>query len=399
MARVGVTAVIALLGLCVDARAQERESGEGPVKSAPVGEWSANLRLQQAWDSNVRFVTEEAEAALVSRLAVGLGHLWRGERGQIQLSADGEGSFYQGSSDLNRLNYGARLSGTQRLSSKLETSLLTSHASTYGRDVPVLVDAGLLLPTTVTRTSAAGLGLTYRASSQSTVVARADYSRVDFRESDLQDGSSLTAGLTWNRALGQRDTVTLSQLYQDSASADRNGRTHTITAGWQRQLGRRARLGGSFGLSRMSSEEGTAKLRPQGTASLSVRLRQSAVSLQYSRTVSQAFGFGRDRLADQLSANYEIEATRSLRLLASYALSVSRDPFDPGFRLNATAAAASWAWDVTRGLSLEGGYTLRRNTGSFPTAASHAASVSLSYRRGGEDRSKPDESEAEREGR
>lgn len=386
-------AMALLIMMPTEARAQSPESGKASPKGGPAGIWSLTLRLNQSWDSNVRFVAVEPESVFMNRLGAGLSRTWRGERGQLLISADGEGSVYHGASDLNRINYGGSLSGSHRASSRLEMSVVGGFSSAYGRDASVLVESGLLLPTTVIHTTTAGAGLAYRVSPGSTLTGRADFSRVDFREGDLQDGSSLAATTTWSRALGSQDTLSLSHVYQHTTSGDQTGRTHTLTAGWQRVLGRRLRFGGSVGVLRMSSENAAAKIRPQGGASLSARFRKSNVSAQYGRTVSQAFGFGRDRLADLVSANYELEATRRLRLQASWSLSRSRDPFDPEFRLDATTGTAGWALEVARGLSLEGGYAFRRNAGSLPIAKSHAVSVSVTYRRGGQDRKKPGDGE------
>lgn len=365
-----------LLGLApLDGGAQE-----GP--KAP--RWALSLKLQEGWDSNVRFVSP-AEDTFAGRLATTLSHTKTGPRGRLSLSGSGAGSVYHDSSGLNRFNYSGAASGSHRLSSKGDATASGSYSSTYGHEESRLVDSGLLFPFTVTRTSNAAGGLSYRLSTKSTLSSGASYERVRFdAASERTGGSTVVVASALTRVLGVNETLALTHSFHHSTDERRRGDTHTAGVRWTKLLRPGLTATASVGASRVDSEnKGSPEVKATGSLSISRRFQRSGLTIQYGRAVSQAFGFGRDRVADLFNATYDISAGRRFRLFGSGVYGVSRDPFDPAFELTSQSYSSGLAWSFGRRFSLDAGYSFSRRgeEGISQDVERQTLNLALSYGR------------------
>jgi len=59
--------------------------------------------------------------------------------------------------------------------------------------------------------------------------------------------------------------------------------------------------------------------------------RRTSLSLRYSRDFGQAFGYGRETIADVVSATVAWTPHRRLRFDAGYSIAYRRDPTEEGY--------------------------------------------------------------------
>jgi hypothetical protein len=350
--------------------------------------WAFGLRLQEGWDTNVRLLPVEDEM-FVDNVAATLSYQRRGTRGELGFSGRGGAVFYRDDSDLNEFTYTGGMAGAYQLSPRLRGSLSGGVSSAYTHDSAALTNQGLVLPLALARTVSGAGGFSYRMGSRTGLSGTGHYDRVSFRRAgDVADpaltgGELLGGGVSLDSGLSPRDTLSLGYDYQHSDVGEEDGTAHSLSLGWTRALGARISMNLLGGVTRfvLAGQE-SSDLTPKAAAGLSARLRRSTVSLQYSRRVDQAFGLGRDRLSDVISAAYSLTAGRRLRLAASGTYGFSRDPSDPGFRLRTGYYGGEIGVALARRLDLTGSYLFReREPEGGPSVTGHSAGVSLTFGR------------------
>jgi hypothetical protein len=130
-------------------------------------------------------------------------------------------------------------------------------------------------------------------------------------------------------------------------------------------------------------------LSPIGDVQLAATSRRSQLILRYSRTVDQAFGLGRDRLADVVGASASRTLARAVQFTAGATWSWSKDPLDEAFRFTTVRYETDLRWAFARDLALDAGYLYSRNTdgASGPGSVdSHAINLGIRYARQREER-------------
>jgi hypothetical protein len=360
------------------------------VPDAPASLWTLGFDVQSHWDSNLRF-TANPEDIMSERANVTLTHAKRSSRGTMALSASTFGSVYHGKSGLNSVNYSGATTGSYDLAprTKFRSGLLV--ASTYSPESSFLGGEGLILPLSRAFTVSGTGGLVQRLGARTSAGVDARYDRVRFTEVEggpvgLPGGETLLLSAFIAPQVSPHDSLNLGYQFQRSdSSGSANGDTQSISLGWSRLLGRRFSANASGGASHFKLL-GNSSANPgwtfRGDAALSARFRRSSLVARYERGIDQAFGFGRDRLADVVTASYGVTASRKVRLSAAGTYGLTRDPVDPLFRFNTQSAEADMSIAVSRRIDLSTGYVFRRNrTDGVPDVIGHAFTVSLGYSR------------------
>ena len=360
------------------------------VPDTPASLWTLGFDLQSHWDSNLRFTADPVEITS-ERANVTVTHAKRSGRGTMALNANTFGSVYHGRSGLNSVNYSGAASGTYDLGPRSTFRSGLSIASTYSPESSILAGEGLILPLSRAFTITGTGGLVQRLGARTSAGVDAHYDRVRF--TDVEGGpQGLTGGETLLLSgfiapqVSPHDSLNLGYQFQRSdASGRANGDTQSISLGWSRVLGRRFAANASGGATHFKLL-GNSSANPgwtfRGDAGFTARFRRSSLVARYDRGIDQAFGFGRDRLADVVTAAYAVTASRKVRLSASGTYGLTRDPVDPLFRFNTQSAAADMSIALSRRIELSTGYTFRRNRNeALPDVIGHAFSVALGYSR------------------
>jgi hypothetical protein len=409
MARVGQGIVVSALAVGPAAYAQEPDLAELPETPAtqphtpqdplapsvpPVtssarderrpGPWAVSLRAREAWDANPRFVTSEDEGTLVSVLAAGLARNVRWKHGRLDFGAEAGTQRYRQTTALDQWSYAFNGSGSWRPGRATELRVAAGHASTYSRDDQVLGEAGLLLPQVVVKRTNAELRLSRQLSAFGSGIVYVRQQRMHFDSTLLTDGNELALGGSVVRRLGAAHSAALSYAFQSGSGAGLGGdgkrsEVHSLYGVWNSVLSRRVSGGISLGLiSFPSSGAAGRQLTPLAGAALSFADRRDSAAARYTRSASQAFGFGRERIAELIAVSYTRNLGRVVAAQASYGRGLTHDPSDPSFRFTTDSYAVDVRWQVAKTFCAVGGYSFRRREPAAPALPFSGSLWSLS---------------------
>jgi hypothetical protein len=256
-------------------------------------------------------------------------------------------------------------------------------------------DLGFTYPLVRIRSNQSALSLSVQPFSKTSLVGNVRYDRMDFGDLEqpdpatsgsLQDDAQLTAGLSITRQVGPLGSLGASYAHSRTGAGDFRGKFETLTADWSRQFGSRVGflLSGSLGATRAdfaSQEEARFLLTWQVGVGLSVpQARRGIPFFQFSRSVTPAYGLGRDTIANQVTAGYTRILSRSATLVASGSYDWNKDPTDPSLDFSNENYSIGFQFGA-RGLTTSMSYVLRRT--DIPLfvdrVLSHSATVSIGY--------------------
>ena len=361
-----------------------------PVAGAPAGEqaprpprWAFRLRLQESYDSNAEFTDAEGTGSFEDQVGAGL--TWRlvGRRGELSLSGDGWGRRYHSVDGSDGFNYLGGLSGSHRFSPRVTGRVRGTFSDNVTRYDRQLVEAGLQLPLTRTQTIDAGASLAFQLSAKTTLTTEGRYERARFDAAELTDGEQLAAGASLARALSAADRISLNYALRHIRRQDDEDRqVHDVFAGWNRTLVRRltAELLGGVSI-RPAVEALEARTDPYGSAALSYGFQHGSLQARYSHTLGEAYGLGRERVADVVSASLERRFGRRVDTSVGASYGFSKDPADPTFRYRTQSGSAGLGVLLARELRLLASYGVSRSRerDSAEPVVSQFGSLSLVY--------------------
>jgi hypothetical protein len=359
----------------------------GGVDPAPgAGGWTLSLNYGADWSDNPRFVAfPRGQADRQDSFGAGLSRGWSGRRTQISLSGQGAALFYRDGTVPSSFDYSGATSGSRRLSSRATLILGGSVSSNSSGESPELMAAGLLLPLARVRSLNAMGSYSYKASSYSTFSASAAYYRVNFEANagvtPLVDGSTLSTSASWTRKR-RSSALGIAYIYERSVTPS-PANIHTLTGIWSGtsfwKFDARARIGASLLAVPSRTGSATPRVTPNVALSLTPRVQGYLPSVQFSQSISQAYGLGRQRVANLFSTSWNKTLTRRVGLTASYTYSHSDDPQDRSFSFESETFDAGLDYSLWK-LSLGGGYSLRRFKEAFsPMTQSQGGRASISF--------------------
>jgi hypothetical protein len=113
---------------------------------------------------------------------------------------------------------------------------------------------------------------------------------------------------------------------------------------------------------------------------MAVSGRRTALSLRYRRDFGQAFGYGRETIADLVSATASWRPVRPLGFDAGYTFGYRRDPAETDYRIRSHVASTGFSWEITKDLGFSAHYYWERNETEGLTAVEGGwVAASLSY--------------------
>lgn len=362
----------------------------GPVAETPrPPRWLASIGARQSWDTNPRFSETEIQGSWITGLNGQLAYSERFARGSLAIVGDGGMVRYSDAQGLNEFVYAGRAIGAWKPSSRLDLAMDQSYSSSYTHQNQALVDSGLVLAQAVVQRLGTTVTAARRLAARTSLTGLVRYEHVSFPNGDLVNGDEFTAGFGFTRQLSRSDNLSLNYSYlKDSVPTQTIGASgsndiHTLTAGWSRQLAERWTTSLSGGVATFTPVGAASRSwEPQGAATIERKARRWTLGGHYSRSVGQAFGLGRQRVADVVGTTVAMTLTRSLSADAIYTRSWNKDPADTQYSFNDDAVGADLRWTLFRRLVTTGSYSYRRSTGQAGAVGALAGNVwalSMSY--------------------
>jgi hypothetical protein len=384
-------AIAVLLGAAAgQVRGQARPAPRPSPSASPAAlaaaprpaRWAFRLRLQESYDSNAEFAAAEGQGSFEDQVGAGLTLRLAGRRGELSLSGDGWGHRYHSLDGSDGFNYVTGLSGSHRFSPRVTGRLRASFSDNVTRYDRQLLDAGLQLPLTRTQTVDTGAALAFQLTAKTTFTTEGRYERASFDAAGLVDAQQWSGGVSLARALSSTDRLSLSYVRRDIRREGGERRVHDLFAGWGRTLARRLSAELVAGASHRPAVGAlAARTDFYGSAGLNYTFQHGSLQGRYRHTLGEAYGLGRERIADVVSAGLARRFGRRLDATLGAGYGFSRDPLDPTFRYRAQNASAGLSLALARELRLNASYGLgrsREQSGAEPIVSQYG-SLSLAY--------------------
>jgi hypothetical protein len=347
--------------------------------------WLVTFRLRETYEDNPLFEEGGAEEdTFIDNAAVSLARTFRGSRGFATLFGSGNGTRYHSDSDLNRFGWGAGVAVSQRLAPRTTFVLGQEVVSAYTRDAALLSGGAVLLPLAWTLSSHGAAEISHQTSARTSLAANVRYDRVDFPDEELPDGSELAVGARFTTRVSATDGIDLVYVHQRNMLGSDMQPAHSVHAAWTGTRGTNFAFGLGAGATYLPATELTEdEVAPFGFAEGNLRGRRGALSVRYSRSVSQAFGLGRVREGDLVSVGVTQALATWVSVFGHYGYGLSHDVFDPTFEYEAQGYEGGLRFSLGGGLGLTAAYGRRQSsTGDAPAVESAAAHLSLTYSKG-----------------
>jgi len=344
--------------------------------------WSFLLGVKEDYETRVRLSAAADRPDLISRVGGILSYNKKGPRLHLSVNGSGAGLWYKDQSSLSRFTYIGGLAGNYVASPRLSFNFGDSLTSGYTYDHSALVENGLLLPLVLSRSNRAAAGLIYQVAPKTTLNFDVRHDLVKFNASGLIPGTRFAAATQLKRQVSQSSSLGVVYTFNRHANRDRITYLNALSAAWVGTLTPWLDMSASLGFGWLQdNEQRSDRMLPVGSAGLRAHFQHTTLAARYRRTVTPAYGFGRDHLADTLDIDLNRTLSAKLTFLALATLNTSDDPYVSGARAYSQNNLANFKYAVTPDLSLVAGYSYRNRRGQGPSAGvhSHGAQLSLSY--------------------
>jgi hypothetical protein len=333
--------------------------------------WNLTLRAGESWERNPMFRPGETRSSFADRLEVGADYLRNSPRSRFSVGAGGTGVRYHSFGDLDHLGGNVSLGLVYSLSPKAMLSLGEALESRWARDSILLVDSGLYYDTVRTLTNRATGELSLRATERTTAAVDVRHEYVNFDSDRLLDGTQIAVAGTLSRRIAPEQTLGATYVFSSSSSSGGpRGTNHTVFGSWAGRLGLRWTGAGSAGAIRSALGQWSPYLGAQLTA----ELRRTLLYARASRTVSQAYGFGREREVTMVSAGLRQQLGRRLSASIGAGYVRSRELSEGSTPFNGINANGGLSFTLSRHFMLSADGSYRRRQGDNPASPETRAS-------------------------
>jgi hypothetical protein len=365
-------------GLGVLALGPARATAQGAAGlSGPPALWRFQIGVGGTWYDNTRFTASDRQSSWSTNARASLSHTRRFRTGSFSLSGFGGKIYYPEIPELDQWMYGGSVGLGWSPSRRSQLTLSQTYARSNTRQLPSLDEEGLPVPTTGVDTATSGLGFSQRLTRRTSLEMNGSFTWRRYDGRDLVGGEQLHASAGLARALGETSALTLAYGLSQSWIEGRTRRVHIATLGARRRPDRGVGLEASGGLAYF---EDLQQYHPTGSAGLSASGRRTSFSLRYFRDFGMAFGYGRQTIADRVSASLGWTPVQRLTFSVGYGYGYRRDPADEDFRVQSHVASAGFSWAITQGLGFAARYAWEQSqTEGFPKVRGGHATAALSY--------------------
>jgi hypothetical protein len=344
--------------------------------------WSVSVGVLEDYQSRVLMSVTSDESDLVSHVGANVAHNHKGQRLQLNITANGSGLFYHNLNNLNRFSYAGGLDGSYVASPRLRFTFVDVLTDAYTYDHTVLVENGILLPLVHSLSNRALGGMVYQLSRRTSALVNGRFDSVRFDSSALVSGTQLTGTAEIRRQVSASHSFGIAYGINRYSNRERITYFNTISGTWVMALARRLEANASVGVGFLEDSVVPANQTTLvALAGLNAHFQRSSFGARYHRSVIPAYGLGRNQLVDAVSIDYNNELSRTLSFVAIASLATNADPYNSNVRINSQNHLADLSWAVTRRLSLVGGYTYRSRNAKGPSPGIHSngAHVYFSY--------------------
>lgn len=381
----------AVLALPAPARAQAAAGLDTTTPST----WRLQLNADGSWYENPYFDTadEGASAWSTSGYAT-LSRTQRFRTGSFALSAFGGVLYYPEIEDFTQPTYGGSFDLDWAPSRRTQFSLRQSYSRSNTRsfsdpqgqqapgslpDAPpeFLPQQDLPLPTSDYESFDTSLGWRQQLSQSWHFGLNGSFSWRRYTDERLTGGEQVNGSAEFGHTLGKTSSIYLAYGYGASWFDEGVTRSHQGLLGLRKQVDKGVSFQMAGGVGYLES---TGSFYPAGNASLTASGRRSSLTLAYGRDFGQAFGYGRQTIADLASASLSWTPARKLSLNAGYYFQYRRDALDETYTIRTHEVRGGFGWEIVRNLSFGGSYSWERNeTEGQPVVDGQRVSATLSY--------------------
>jgi hypothetical protein len=312
--------------------------------------WSLTLGAGEAYDSNAAFSGPRGGQDIAGNLQVALGRSWTSPRGDLMFKGNAGQSFYRQTTSLNQLTYGFIGAAHYAITRRLSWSVGDSLSSNYARDIKVLTDAGLLLPSVITRSNSASTQFTYAVTPKTSVHWGLAEQNLGFTSLQFIGGENVTTSFGIERQMSRSQTLGFVQTYQRMFSNGEKASIQSLLATWQGRAGKELTVMATGGIRpyTLPGERGY-RFSPSGSVGLSAYLSKGqTLGLTYERIIEQTFGLSnRTHLVNSVTANYGLSLSSHLAIELGGNYSRGSYPLLPNFRILGQVGNASIRYSAT----------------------------------------------------
>jgi hypothetical protein len=342
--------------------------------------WSISVGVKEDLESRVLMSVTSNESDLVSRVGANVTHNHKGQRLQLNITANGSGLFYKNLNDLNRFGFAGGLNGAYAASPRLNFTFTDVVTDAYTYDHVVLVENGVLLPLVHSLTNRALGGLVYQLSHRTSAIVNVRHDWVKFDSSALAGGTRLTADSEIRRRVSASHSFGIAYALNRYSNRDRITYLNTVSGTWVATLGRWLDANAAVGVGFLEdSVEPSNRTLAVAQGGLSAHFRRAALGARYHRSVVPAYGLGRSRLVDAVAIDFNQELSQKFTLLAIADFATNVDPYDSSIRIDSQNHLADLSYALTHRLSLIGGYTYRSRNAKGPSPGIHSNGAHFSF--------------------
>ena len=365
-------------GLGVLALGPARAAAQNEAEpSGPLSTWRFQVDVGGTWYENPTFRVAGQESSWSTTAQGSLGLNKRFRTGSFSLSGYGGWLSYPEIQELDQATYGGAAGLSWAPSPRTQLSLSQNYARSNTRQLPSLDLEGLPVPTTGVDTATSSLDFSQGLSRRTSLQMDGTFVWRRYDTSTLVGGEQVQVGVGLAHQLSEYSSISLLYGFTNSWIESQPSRVHIAGLGVQRQPERGLGLEIGGGVAYL---EYVGQYHPTGRAGLSATGRRTSAQVLYRRDFGQAFGYGRNTIADLVSAGLGWTPVESLTFSLAYSYGHRRDPGDDTFRLDSHVASAGFNWRITKGLGFNARYAYEENrTEGFPDVAGGRATASLSY--------------------
>jgi hypothetical protein len=338
--------------------------------------WRFQVSADGAWYENALFagVSEAAAWSTSGRASLALEQGFR--RGAFSMSGYGGSVYYPEIDGLNQANYGGRLGLSWAPSTRTQVRIGQGYDRSNTRQLRSLDLEGLPVPTSGIDNATSNVSLTQGLSRRWQLGLDGTYTWRRYDNPALVGGEQLAGSVQLARNVSKSSSVYLGYDYAASWFGVDRTRSHQALLGARTQQEHVSwDMGGG-----VAYIESVGRFYPAGHAGMAVSGRRTSLSLRYRRDFGQAFGYGRETIADLVSATASWRPVRPLGFDAGYTFGYRRDPAETDYRIRSHVASTGFGWDITKDLGFSAHYYWERNETEGLTAVEGGwVAASLSY--------------------
>ena len=363
--------------------------------------WSLSARIDEVWDSNVRFTPRDGTADQTLRAGMEAVRLWWTPRTNLAITAGGGMVRFREVTEFDQSTYNVTVRAgrefTRRLSGTWNVHLrsdLTNRSITSVGEGPLL--AGIVTG----RTQSSGGGVSYRLTPRTTAQFATSYQHASFDTPLLIGGWIATGSAQLSRRYSRAAALVVGYEFRQSEAFRQNLGAHQLTGSWDYRLGEHlsARLTGgaastlwsdrrsSSALPTPASPAGIARSRAahnlSGVGSGALRITRPTFQLgaQYQHSVGQVFG--RELPTPYVTDAVGLDALRTLpgrlRLGAGVRYAWSTEQSTSRQAVRSMDGTLDATYTLRSGVTVSAGAVLRQRVDQV-TRASTAGRIGVGY--------------------